>query len=128
VRQRKAQLAIEAAIAAFVDRFGREPRPGETLLFDQDAPGNAPVPLSEEKLNAEMIAAFLAADTPLHLIYVWQKTGLILNEEGYRDATRETKAEWDEAIEDFESMTRQELCAWERDLRKRYGVKETTRR
>ncbi len=68
-----------------------------------------------------MIAAMLEAGTPGHLIYAWQKTGLIPDEEGYKSASPEVQSEWDDALSEYESITRQQRRAWEKELRKAIG-------
>ena len=40
---------------SFVEKFGREPRPGDPLFFDPDR--EVPIPLSESKLRKELSEA-----------------------------------------------------------------------
>jgi hypothetical protein len=114
----KREIALRAARYAFIKRFGREPREGEPLLFDSDALGDTPVSMSDAKLDRLLIHAMIEAGTPDHLIYAYDKTGLILNEEGYSTASPQTRAEWDAVMEEFQGMTRQQRRTWKKDISK----------
>jgi hypothetical protein len=41
----------------------------------------------------------LAAGTPLHFVYAYQKTGFIVDEAGYKNMSPEDRAEYDAAID-----------------------------
>jgi hypothetical protein len=112
------EIALRAAREAFIKRFGREPREGEPLLFDEDALDDTPVGMSPAKLDRQLSHAMIDAGTPDHLIYAYDKTGLILNEEGYSTASPQTRAEWDAVMEEFRGMTRQQRRAWKKDISK----------
>ena len=117
-RERKAQWALEQQVKEFTKRFGRPPRENESIWYDPDAPGDEPVPITEDKMKRLMIASFFEAGIPDRLIYVYQKTGLILNDEGYKLAAPETQIEWDDTMREFFAMTRQQRRVWQKELRK----------
>jgi hypothetical protein len=47
-----AKHSLEAMRRTFVEKFGREPGPDDPVMFDPEAPGPEPVPLSQEKIDA----------------------------------------------------------------------------
>jgi len=42
-----------------------------------------------------------AAGTPSHIFYAYEKTGLMVNEHGYKNMTPEDRAEYDAAIREY---------------------------
>ena len=46
----------------------------------------------------------LAAGTPAHIVYAYQKTGFIVNETGYKNMLPEDRAEFDAAIDEYFAM------------------------
>ena len=86
----------------FIAKFGREPGPNDPLIWDPDS--DTPTPYPEEKMRREMVAAMAEAGTPGYLVHAFVKTGLILDEEGYREATPEVRAEWDAAIAEYDEL------------------------
>ena len=49
-----------------------------------------------------------------HLIYCWVKTGLILTDETYKSADAETRAEWNNACDEWAALSRQQQRALQR--------------
>jgi hypothetical protein len=86
----------------FIAKFGREPGPNDPLLFDPDS--DIPTPIDEERMTREMVAAMAEAGTPGHLIHAYVKTGLILDDEGYRNATPAVRVQWDAAVAEYEEL------------------------
>jgi hypothetical protein len=78
--------------------------------------------LHEEGVHALMLQTMLDAGTPMRLIYAWEKTRMLVDEEGYKKAKPQDRAEYDAAIEEFDAMTGQARRNWEHDLRKKYGA------
>jgi hypothetical protein len=76
------QAIIRAQLAAFVERFGRNPRPGEHLFFD---PGAAPElgPMVMPESAIEAVAEKLGA--PVELVGALVRSGLLV-----RNAPTET--------------------------------------
>jgi hypothetical protein len=76
-RQARAHLQREADLlrqqrARFVERFGREPGPDDKVFFDLPP---------EQELKAEMVATMREAGIRPHLIYAYERTGLMVTEE-----------------------------------------------
>src|SRR5688572_22746232 len=97
-----AQQAVEAQRKEFIKKFGREPGPGDPLFFNPDA--DTPRPYPEERFPREMLEAMLAAGTPGHLLYAYIKTGLLVNETGYRNLTPADRKEYDAAVAEYHKM------------------------
>lgn len=94
--------ALEDARQRFVQKFGREPGPGDPIVFDEDA--DTPQPADPKKLELEMLAAMLAAGTPAHLIFAFRKTGLIVTKGSYRRLSRRNKRAWDAAMAEWAEL------------------------
>src|SRR5215813_13360938 len=92
--QREAQKAIEAQLRAFRQKFGRDPRPGEPLIFDPDAIEPAPFP--ENRMVAEVVEAMQKAGTRPEIVYAFKKTGLLLMESS--PASPRDRKSWNDAI------------------------------
>ena len=86
----------------FIRKFGREPGPDDPLFFDPNA--SEPLPLSPEQLQNTTLKTMLAAGTPAHFVYAYQKTGFVVNETGYKNMSPEDRAEYDAAIEEYFAM------------------------
>ena len=87
---------------SFIKKFGREPGPGDPVFFDPDA--SRPVSLTPNQLQDATLKAMLAAGTPAHIVYAYQKTGFIVNETGYKNMLPEDRAEYDAAIDEYFAM------------------------
>ncbi len=86
----------------FVKKFGREPGPDDPVFFDADA--SKPVSIPEKQLKDATLKAMLAAGTPAHLVYAYQRTGFILSETAYKNMSPEDRAEYDAAIAEYFAM------------------------
>jgi hypothetical protein len=86
----------------FIRKFGREPTESDPVFFDEKA--NAPEPMKEGEFDSMMVSAMRAAGTDPLLVYVYQKTGFILNEQGYKNLSREDRAEYEAAVEEYYAM------------------------
>jgi len=86
----------------FIKKFGREPGPDDPIFFDEDS--SNPVSISPEQLRSETLKAMLAAGTPPHFVYAYQKTGFIVSEAGYKNMSPEDRAEYDAAIAEYFAM------------------------
>jgi hypothetical protein len=83
----------------FIKKFGREPGPDDPIFFEPNA--GKPLSLSPEKLQGAILKGMLAAGTPAHLVYAYQKTGLIVSEAGYKNMSPADRAEYDAAIDEY---------------------------
>jgi hypothetical protein len=96
----EAARALEQLFAAFRARFGRDPREGEPIFFDPEAPGPDPVPM--KPMSGELIIEALTAEgAGPEEIYAFKKTGRA----GLWDAVEfwppEWQYEWHEAVAEY---------------------------
>jgi hypothetical protein len=84
---------------AFIKKFGREPGPDDPVFFDPEA--SKPLALDQKQLEDATLKAMLAAGTPPHFVYAYQKTGFIVNEDGYKSMSPEDRAEYDAAVAEY---------------------------
>ena len=54
-----------------------------------------------------MIASMLQANTPQHLIYIYDKTGFMVSEEGYKRLTKDEKREIRKAGQEYDALDKQ---------------------
>jgi len=69
---------MQHQLIAFRKKFGRDPRPGEPMIFDPDAA--EPTPYPENRMVAEVVEAMRKAGTPPQIVYAFKKTGRLLME------------------------------------------------
>ena len=88
---------IEEQKRKFIEQHGREPGPGDNILFDMP-------PL--EHAEHFMVQAMKQAGLHPAIIYAYEKTGLIVTEQNQHLLSENDLAEWEAAIQEYE--TRQE--------------------
>ena len=84
--------------AAFISKFGREPGPDDPLVFDPDV--GTPTPF-HRKSRESISAAMTAAGTAPHIVYAYERTGLLLSKEAASKLPQQQLAEYRAAIEEF---------------------------
>jgi hypothetical protein len=90
--------ALREQRQAFKAKFGREPGPGDPLIFDPDY--DVPTPYSEVQMQAELIAALTKAGAPPEVIYAYRKTGLLAA--GDQSCWPPDRLrEWEDAIQEY---------------------------
>lgn len=77
--ERKLNHYLKMQRKDFQREFGRDPRSGEPVFFDPEA--SAPVALTEERINRDILDGMRGMGFPKHHIYAFEKTGLILSED-----------------------------------------------
>lgn len=93
------ERVLKTARKRFIRKFGREPGPGDPLIFDEDA--DTQQQTDQQSVEAAMLDAMLRSGTPPSLIYAFRKTGRIVGEEGYRKLSPAERREWDAAIDEY---------------------------
>ena len=100
---------LEKQRLAFRQKFGRDPGPGDPVFFDPDA--DEPRPFSEQQIG-QMDALLLQAMQQTGLdpakIYTWKRTGRLVTEQNWKQLTREERAEWQAALEEYDELTKRE--------------------
>jgi hypothetical protein len=87
---------------AFVAKFGREPGPGDPILFDPNA--DTPQPINEEMVRREMNEAMKAAGIRDELIYAYNKTGYVVTSENQHLIPEDGARAFQEAVDEFKRM------------------------
>jgi hypothetical protein len=95
----EARQAIERQLAAFREKFGRDPNDDDPILFDPDA--DDPVPLSDEKYERMMIEAMTEVGISQAMIFAFKRTGRIVTETNKHLLTAEELREWYDAIDEY---------------------------
>jgi hypothetical protein len=86
--------------AAFISKFGREPTPGDPLVFDPDASTPQPYarpPAFKQAVRDRMVAAGIAA----HLIYAYERTGLLVSQQVKARLSADELAAYKSAIDEY---------------------------
>ena len=87
---------------AFIKRFGREPRPEDPILYDEDC--DEPTPLSEEKINELMLNALRQANSRPELVYAFEKTGRLVTESNQHLLTKAELKKWKDAVNEYRRL------------------------
>jgi hypothetical protein len=98
--------------AAFREKFGRNPGPGDPMFWDPDA--DEPAPVDVDKMKRKMVDAMKAVGTDPAMIFAFEKTGMLptaANLDAYGPAAVE---EWEDALREYERMTRETKPAGKR--------------
>ena len=90
---------IEEQRQKFIEQHGREPGPGDNLLFDMP-------PL--EHAEHFMVQAMKQAGLHPAIIYAFEKTGLIVTEQNQHLLSENDLAEWEAAIQEYETRQDEE--------------------
>lgn len=88
----------------FRKKFGREPEDSDPIFFDPDA--ETPMPMDLKKVHQQTLEVMREANTPKHLVYIYEKTGRILSQESYERLDYFEKKEVDDAYDEFFSKRR----------------------
>lgn len=83
---------LEEQKQKFVEKYGREPGPGDNLFFDMP-------PL--EHVEHFMIEGMKKAGLDPAIIYAFEKTGLIVTEANERLISDKDRAEWEAAVREY---------------------------
>ena len=93
------RLLLRQRQDVFREKFGRDPRPMEPLLFDPDA--DEPRPLAEDRVKGAMVEAMRRAGFDPAAIYAFQKTDLIATTRNAEDLSADEFQEWRAAIYEY---------------------------
>jgi hypothetical protein len=88
--------------AAFSKKFGREPGPGDPILFDPNA--DQPTPFSEDQLNRSMTEGLLLMQVPHRFIYGFLKSGIFLTEVNRQHVDPSAREVWNQALDEYDSF------------------------
>lgn len=83
----------------FIEKFGREPQPGDPILFDPSA--NEPTHMVAEVLEHKMLEMMHKANVRPEIIYAFQKTGRLVTEENHKKLSKAELKEWGDAVDEW---------------------------
>ena len=88
--------------AEFIARFGREPAPGEPLVFDPAS--DVPAPFRHPDVKDHVHAAMVAAQVPPHILFAYERTGLLLSKEAAPKLPAEKREAYRAALDEFAAL------------------------
>lgn len=101
------KAALEDQVRSFREKFGREPGPGDPLLFDPESDTPQPISSKEmDEISRRIAQAMGDAGVDPALIYATQKTDRFAppSEAALDAMSPEDKAEWQAAIDEYETI------------------------
>jgi len=88
--------------AEFIAQFGREPQADEPLIFDPAS--DVPAPFRHPNFKPEVHAAMVAATIPAHILYAYERTGLLLSKEAAAKAAPDKLDAYRNAMDEFAAL------------------------
>jgi hypothetical protein len=86
----------------FRQKFGRDPRPQDPVLFDDDY--DDPRPLSPQKFQRILLDALKEANTRPEIIFAVEKTGFLVTEYNKYRLTPAEYQQWCDAIDEYRGL------------------------
>jgi hypothetical protein len=86
----------------FRQKFGRDPRPEDPILFDEDY--DDPRPLSAQKFTRILVDALKEANSRPEIIFAVQKTGMLVTEYNKYRLTSAEYRQWCDAIDEYRRL------------------------
>ncbi|MDB4893964.1 MAG: hypothetical protein JWN15_226 [Firmicutes bacterium] len=93
---------LEEQKQRFRAKFGRDPRPDDPVVWDEDA--DQPTPVSEEDIHEVLLQALTAASSPPEFIFAFRKTGRLVTESNQHLLSPEEYQEWCDAVEEYRRL------------------------
>lgn len=93
---------LEEQRQRFRQKFGRDPRPEDPVIWDESAA--EPAPASEEDIHQTILSALIKAGSPPEFIYAFDKTGRLVTESNMHLLTPTEYQEWVDAVEEFRRL------------------------
>lgn len=86
----------------FRRKFGRDPRPEDPVLFDENADEPQPMPMDD--IEREITDFLMAVNIDPALIYAFKVTGRLVTEENLHLLTEDEIQEWTDAVADYQRL------------------------
>jgi hypothetical protein len=93
---------LEEQRLRFRAKFGRDPRPEDPVIWDENA--SEPRPVSEEHIHQVILQAITAVGSPPEFAYAFGKTGRLVTEENMHLLTKAEYQEWCDAVEEYRRL------------------------
>lgn len=100
----ESQEILEMQLAAFRQRFGRDPIGEEPVFFDQESDSAEPQPMDDHKVMASAMNAMREAGIDEALIYAYAKTdGVLLTESNWHRWSPADRKAFQDAANEYEA-------------------------
>jgi hypothetical protein len=86
----------------FRAKFGREPRPEDPILFDENA--DTPQPMALAEIEREVLEFLTAVNLDPAYIHAYKVTGRLVTEENLHLLTQEEIQEWTDAVTSYQRL------------------------
>jgi hypothetical protein len=86
----------------FKAKFGREPRPEDPILFDENA--DTPQPMALDEIEREVLEFLAAVNLDPAFIHAYKVTGRLVSEENLHLFTEEEIQEWGDAVAEYQRL------------------------
>ncbi len=93
---------LEEQRQRFRQKFGRDPRPEDPIIWDENAA--EPTPASEEDIHQTILSVLIKAGSPPEFVYAFEKTGRLVTESNMHLLTPAEYQEWVDAVEEFRRL------------------------
>jgi hypothetical protein len=93
---------LEEQKQRFRQRFGRDPRPEDPIIWDENAA--EPTPASEDDIHQTILSVLIAAGSPPEFVYAFDKTGRLVTESNMHLLAPEEYQEWVDAVEEYRRL------------------------
>jgi hypothetical protein len=90
---------LEEQKQRFRAKFGRDPRPEDPVIWDDNA--TEPTPASVEDIHQTILSALIAAGSPPEFIYAFNKTGLLVTATKQHLISPTDYQAWVDAVEEY---------------------------
>lgn len=87
---------LDEQMKRFRQKFGRDPRPEDPVLFDEDA--DEPRPISEDAIEEAIVAWMRLVNIDPAFIHAFQVTGRLVTQENMHLLTEEELHEWEDVV------------------------------
>lgn len=86
----------------FRNKFGRDPRPEDPILFDENA--DTPQPMALDEIEREVLEFMAAVNLDPAFIYAYKVTGRLVTEDNLHLLTEEEIQEWGDAVAEYQRL------------------------
>jgi hypothetical protein len=86
----------------FRNKFGRDPRPEDPILFDENA--DTPQPMALDEIEREVLEFMAAVNLDPAFIHAYKVTGRLVTEDNLHLLTEEEIQEWGDAVADYHRL------------------------
>ncbi len=93
---------LEEQKQRFRHKFGRDPRPEDPVIWDENATESTPT--SEDDIHQTILSALVKAGSPPEFVYAFDKTGRLVTESNMHLLTPAEYQEWVDAVEEYRRL------------------------